>query len=325
MKEARLHTPTLRILFAGILGLLCFTAHGQTWPTRELRILVIAAPGGFPDMTARILATHLSQSLGQPVVVENRAGGGGNIATAAVAKAAADGHTLLLTGNNHAVNPTLLPNPGFDYQRDVSPVTMLAQANMIVLGSPVHGLRTIGDLVALAKQRPKEMSIATAAIGTPNHLGAELLASLTGIDFIFVAYKGIAPAIPDLISGQIHVAIGALPAVLPLVKAGKVNGLAVTRAERSPLAPEIPTAAEAGLAGFDLNAWVCLMTTGGTPPATVNTLNAEVRKIMARPDVRETFLKQGNEPVTSTPEELGAHIRAEAAKWERVLKNARFR
>jgi tripartite-type tricarboxylate transporter receptor subunit TctC len=315
----------LRVLLAAILCVLSLGAQAQAWPSREVKILVIASPGGFPDITARILATHLSQSLGQPVMVENRAGAGGNIATLAVAKAAPDGHTVLLTGNNHAVNPTLLPNPGFDYQRDLAPVSMLAQANMIVLGSPAHGLRTMQDLMALAKKQPKGMSIATAAIGTPNHLGAEQLAALTGIEFIFVAYKGIAPAIPDLISGQVHVAIGALPAVLPLVKAGKVNAIAVTRAERSPLAPEIPTAAEAGLPGFDLNAWVCLMATGGTPAAIVNALNAEVRKVMARPDVRETFLKQGNEPVTSTPEELGAHIQAEAVKWAGVLKNARFR
>ena len=313
------------LLACAVSVLACPPAISQDWPRRPVKIIVIASPGGFPDIAARTVANQLTGALGQPVVVENRAGGGGNIATDAVAKAAPDGHTLLLTGNNHAVNPTLLPNPGFDYEKDLAPITMVAEANMVLVGSPALQANNITELIALSKRTPKSMSIATSAIGTPNHLGAELLIAMTKIDFVVVPYKGIGPAIPDLVSGQVQVSIAALTAMLPLIKSGKLKALAVTRPKRSEFAPEIPTAAESGLPGFDVNAWVCIMVTGGTPQPVIQRLNSEIRKIMANPEIKEAFNKQGTEPWTTTPEELSSYIKAEAAKWADVLKNAKMR
>lgn len=299
---------------------------GQSWPQKPLKILVIATPGGYPDIAARILATHLSPLLGQPVLVENRAGGGGNIASAAVAKATPDGYTLLLTGNNHAVNPTLLPNPGFDYEKDFAAVSMISQATMVVLTSPTLQAKTVSELVALAKSRPpKSMALFSGIVGTPNHLSAELFAQMSGVDFTFVTYKGISPALPDLLSGQLHVAIVSLPSVLPMVKAGRIPGIAVTRATRSAFLPEVPTVSESGLPGYDVNAWVCILTTGGTPRPVVQRLNAEIRKAMALPEAYNAFMNQGTEPWTTTPEELESYIRAETAKWRAVLANAKVR
>ena len=312
----------------GVLLSLSFpmTSWGQAWPTKPLRIMVIAAAGGYPDIASRILAAHLSPLLGQPVLVENRAGGGGNIASAAVAKAAPDGYTLLLTGNNHAVNPTLLPDPGFDYEKDFAPVSMLSQATMIVVTSPTLGAKTVSEIIAIAKSRPaKSMALFSGIVGTPNHLSAELFSQMSGVDFTFVTYKGISPALPDLMSGQLHLAIISLPSVLPLVKAGKLPGIAVTRTSRSTFLPDVPTVSESGLPGYDVNAWVCILTTGGTPAPIVQRLNAEIRKAMATPEAHNAFMNQGTEPWTTSPEELDAYIKAETVKWRSVLKNAKVR
>ena len=299
--------------------------RAQDWPQRPLKIMVIAAPGGLPDAMARLVAKHLTTALGQPVVVENRPGAGGNMAAQAVAKAAPDGYTLLLTGTNQAVNPTLIPDAGFDYDRDLAPLSMVAEANMLLVAHPSLAANNVGDLIALAKRQPNSVSIAISPIGTPNHLGAELLAQMAGIDLTVVPYAGIGPATPDLLAGRVHIAISAIPSMHPHVVAGTMKALAVTRPVRSPLVPEIPTVSESGLPGFDVNAWVCLMTTGGTPAPIIVRLNAEVRKMMLLPEVRDSFAKQGLEPSTMSPGELGAYIKSEGAKWANVLKNAKVK
>ncbi len=274
---------------------------------------------------ARLIAKHLTISLGQPVVVENRPGAGGNMAALGVAKAPPDGYTLLLSGTNHAVNPTLIPDAGFDYQRDVAPVTMVAEANMLLVAHPSLGVANVGELIGLAKQKPGSVAIAISPIGTPNHLGAELLAQQAGIELTFVPYPGIGPAMPDLLAGRTQIAISAMSSIYPHVAAGSLKALAVTRPVRSPFAPDIPTIAEQGLPNFDVNAWVCLMATGGTPEPIIARLNAEVRKMMALPEVRASFAKQGLEASTMSPAELGAYIKAESQKWASVLKNAKVK
>src|SRR3954469_13163302 len=208
--EAGVLVRLCRFLFVGAVALaLCSQSRAQSqaqdWPQRPLKIMVIAAPGGLPDLMARLVAKHLTESLGQPVVVENRPGAGGNMAALAVAKAAPDGYTLLLTGNNHAVNPTLIPDAGFDYQRDLAPVTMVAEANMVLVAHPSLPANNVGELVALAKQKAGSIAMAMSPIGTPNHLGAELLAQMAGIDLNFVVYPGIGPAMPDLLAGRTHI------------------------------------------------------------------------------------------------------------------------
>ena len=301
------------------------SAVAQEWPQRPLKIMVIAAPGGLPDVMARLVAKHLTDALGQPVVVENRPGAGGNMAALAVAKAAPDGYTLLLTGNNHAVNPTLIPDAGFDYERDLAPITMVAEANMLLVAHPSLGVSTVAELVAQSKQKPNSVAVAISPIGTPNHLGAELLAQRAGIEMTFVPYPGIGPATPDLLAGRVQVAISAMSSMYPHVASGALKALAVTRPVRSPLAPSIPTVAESGIPGYDVNAWICLMTTGGTPAPVIARINAEVRKAMALPEVRDSFLKQGLEASTMSPDELGAYIKAESVKWAEVLKNAKVK
>jgi tripartite-type tricarboxylate transporter receptor subunit TctC len=316
----------LKVVLAG--ATLCATSAlspAQDWPQRPLRIMVIAAPGGLPDVMARLVAKHLTDVLGQPVVVENRPGAGGNMAALAAAKAAPDGYTLLLTGNNHAVNPTLIPDAGFDYERDLAPVTMVAEANMLLVAHPSLGVSNVAELVALAKQKPNTIAAAISPIGTPNHLGAELLGQRAGIDLTFVPYPGIGPATPDLLAGRVHIAISAMSSMYPHVAAGSLKALAVTRPVRSPLAPAIPTVSESGIPGFDVNAWICLMTTGGTPEPIIARLNAAVRHAMALPEVRDNFVKQGLEASTMSPAELGAYIKSESVKWAEVLKNAKVK
>jgi tripartite-type tricarboxylate transporter receptor subunit TctC len=301
------------------------SAAAQDWPQRPLRIMVIAAPGGLPDAMARLVAKHLATTLGQPVVVENRPGAGGNMAAAAVAKAAPDGYTLLLTGTNHATNPVLIPDAGFDYERDLAPVNMVAEANMLLVAHPSLPANNVAELVALAKQKPNSVAIAISPIGTPNHLGAELLMQRAGIDLTVVPYPGIGPALPDLLAGRTQIAISAMSSMYPHVAAGTLKALAVTRPVRSPFAPHIPTVDESGLPGFDVNAWVCLMATGGTPEPIIARLNAEVRNMMALPEVKESFAKQGLEASTMSPAQLGAYIKTESEKWANVLKNARVK
>ena len=300
-------------------------AFGQDYASRPITLVVPFSAGGPGDVIARLLGTSMSATLKQAIVIENVVGAGGTIGTHRVAKAAPDGYTLLLTGTNHAVNPTLIPDAGFDYERDLAPVTMVAEANMLLVAHPSLPANNVAELVALAKGKPNSVAIAISPIGTPNHLGAELLAQQAGIELTFVPYPGIGPAMPDLLAGRTHIAISAVSSIYPHVAAGSLKALAVTRPVRSPFAPSIPTMAESGLPGFDVNAWVCLMTTGGTPAPVVARLNAEVRKMMALPEVQDSFAKQGLEPSTMTSEQLGSYIKAESTKWASVLKNAKVK
>jgi tripartite-type tricarboxylate transporter receptor subunit TctC len=324
--EAGVFVYLCRVAVAGAVALtLCPQSQAQDWPQRPLKIMVIAAPGGLPDLMARLVARQLTESLGQPVVVENRPGAGGNMAALAVAKAAPDGYTLLLTGNNHAVNPTLIPDAGFDYERDLAPVTMVAEANMLLVAHPSLGVGNVRELIAFATAKPNAVSAAISPIGTPNHLGVELLAQKARLDLTFVPYPGIGPAMPDLLAGRTHIAISATSSMLPHVRSGALKALAVTRPVRAPIAPDVPTVAESGIPGFDLNAWICLMTTGGAPAPVIARFNAEVRKAMASEEVRASFERQGLEASTMSPQQLGAYIKSESEKWANVLKNAKVR
>ena len=299
------------------------SAQAQAWPTRPIRIALIVPPGGLPDLVARSVAAQLSPAIGQPVVVDNRPGGGGNIATDFVAKSVADGHTLLVTGINHAVNRTLIPNPGFDYEKDLAPVTMLAEGNMLLVANPGLAANNVQELIALARRKAGSVAFSTSVIGSPNYVGAELLASMSGAEFNVIVYKGITQALQEVVSGESQLVISSIQAAVPLIKAGRLKALAVTQAKRSRFVPEVPTVSESGLAGFDVNNWICLLTTAGTPQPVVDRLNAEVRKIIASAEIREALEKQSAEPWTTTPAEAAAVIRAETAKWAGVLKNSK--
>ena len=302
-------------------------AYGaESWPgTKPLRFEVVTAAGGLPDLVPRELSNYLAASIGVPVVVENRPGAGGNIAAAVVARAQPDGHTLLVTGSNQAVNPTLLPNPGFDYQRDLVPVSMAVIAKMVLVASPTFPAKNITDVIEIAKQKPKSVSIAISVIGTANHLAAEMLAQYGNIDLTFVPYDVITKAIPDLIANRVDLAVGAISTMLPQVRSGALKALAVTSPQRSPLAPDIPTSAEAGLPELQIDAWICIMTTGGTPAPIIARLDQEIAKALALPEVRDAFAKQGVEIFHMGPDELGQFLQSEAARFSSLLKHSRVK
>jgi tripartite-type tricarboxylate transporter receptor subunit TctC len=312
------------LLLGGLLGVTRAQAGAPDWPgSKPIRFEVVAAAGGLVDIVPRTLSNSLAASIGVPVVVENRPGAGGNVAAAVVARAEPDGHTLLVTGSNLVVNPTLLPNPGFDYERDLAPVSMVVASKLLLVASPSFPANTITDVIALAKQKPKSVSIAISPIGTPNHLAAEMLAQFGGVDLNFVAYNGIAQALPDLIAGRVDLAVAAVSVLLPQVRSGALKALVVTSSQRYPLAPDIPTAAEAGLAELLIDGWICVMVTGGTPAPIVARLDKEIAKALAMPEIRDTFAKQGVEIAHMNPNQLGEFLQAEAARYGSLLKYSR--
>jgi tripartite-type tricarboxylate transporter receptor subunit TctC len=312
------------LLFASLFCVAQASSGAESWPgTKPLRFQVAGAAGGLPDIAPRTLSNDLSAAIGVPVVVENRSGAGGNIAAAVVARAEPDGHMLLATGTNQAVNPTLLPNPGFDYARDLVPVSMAVVAKMLLVASPSFPAKTIADVIAMAKQKPKSITIAIQPIGSPNHLGAEMLAQFGNIDLTFVPYDGIAHAIPDLVANRVDLAVGAISSMLPLVRSGALKALAVLSPQRSPFAPEIPTSAEAGLPDLQIDSWICFMGTGGTPAPIIARLDDEIGKALALPQVHDAFAKQGVETFYMNAERLGGFLQSEAARYSILLKHSR--
>jgi tripartite-type tricarboxylate transporter receptor subunit TctC len=309
---------TLMALAAQFAG----SARAQDWPQRPVRIVVITPPGGFPDFAARLLATHMKDLLGQQVVVENKPGAGGNIAATAVAGSPPDGYTLLLTGNNHAINATRLPNPGFDYVKSFAPVGLVATSNMLLVASPTLAAKGVADVLALARAKPGTLSMAVPQIGTPGHLGAELFVQLAKVNMTFVPYSGVAPALPDLSTGRVDLIMSAFPAVMSLVDGNRIKALAVTRSLRSPIMPNIPTIDESGVPGFDVSGWVCLMAPAGTPESVVRKLNSVMREVLGQKEVIEAFTKQGLDVTPSSPDELERQMQAEQRKWAGVLDQA---
>ena len=296
------------------------------WPAaKPVRFEVSAAAGGLIDLVPRQLSNYLSASIGVPVIVEDRPGAGGNIAAGLVARAEPDGHMLLVTGSNQAVNQTLLPNPGFDYETDLVPVSMLVASKLLLVASPSFPAKNITDLVKIARQKPKSVSIAISSIGTPNHLAAEMLAQFGDIDLTFVPYDSVAQAIPDLIAGRVDLTVAAMSSLLPQVRSGALKALALTSPQRSPFAPEIPTAAEAGMPELQIDGWICVLATGGTPAPVVARLDQEIAKVLALPEVRDAFAKKGVETFHMDPNQLGKFLQAEAARFSGLLKHSRVR
>jgi tripartite-type tricarboxylate transporter receptor subunit TctC len=296
------------------------------WPeAKPVRFEVSAAAGGVIDMVPRRLSNYLAASIGVPVIVEDHPGAGGNIAAGLVARAEPDGHILLVTGSNQAVNQTLLPNPGFDYETDLVPVSMLVTSKLLLVASPSFPAKNITDLIKIARQKPKSVSIAISAIGTPNHLAAEMLAQFGDVDLTFVPYDSVAQAIPDLTAGRVDLTVAAISSLLPQVRSGALKALALTSPQRSPFAPEIPTAAEAGMPELQIDGWICVLATGGTPAPVVARLDQEIAKVLALPEVRDAFAKQGVETFHMDPNQLGKFLQAEAARFSGLLKHSRVR
>jgi len=312
---ARLLFP-LVIAASGVNG-----ALAQSYPSAPIRLVVGFPPGGVADILARIVGPKLGESLGQPVVVENRPGAGSNIAAEAVAKAAPDGHTLLIYGTVNAVNVSLYSRLSYDPVKDFSPVTLLASmANILVVhpSVPAHSVR---ELIALAKSKPGQLDFGSAGNGSTQHISGQLFRMMADVDIVHVPYKGSVPAMTALLSGQIPMMFNVMSTVLPHAKAGKVRALAVTSAKRSSLVPDLPTVSEAGLPGFEYVAYFGLQAPAGTPREIVAKLNAKVVKILHMPDVKARLVNNGAEPVSSTPEQFGAFIREEIEK-NRILVRA---
>lgn len=298
-------------------------AFAQPYPSKPLRLLVGFAPGGANDILARLVGQKISEELGQPVLVENRPGNAGLIAAEAVARAAPDGYTLMLgsTGTN-SIAPSLTAKMPYDPVTGLAPVSLVGVAPSCLVVSANVPAQSVRELVALAKARPGRLSYASSGNGTTLHLGGELFKLIAGVDLIHVPYKGNAPALNDVIGGQVDMIFSALPPALPLAKAGKVRILGVTTLERLPAAPELPTVAEQGLPGYEMGTWYGVFATGGSPPEALERLATALRKAVSDAKLREQIGAQGIEPASSTPAEFRAFVGAEIAKWARVVKAA---
>ena len=316
----------LSLVAASLLLTIQAASASEPWPGgRPLKFEVGSAAGGVLDLVPRVLSDYLTASLGVPVVEENRPGAGGNIAAGTVAKAEPDGHSLLVTGSNLAVNPTLLPDPGFDYGRDLTPVSMLLLPEELLVAAPAFPAKNITDVIAIARRKPKSVSIAISPIGTPNHLAAEMLAQYGNIDLTFVPYDGIAQSMPDLIASRVDLAVGTMAALLPQIQSGALRALAVLSPQRSTLAPDIPTSAEAGLPAMQIGGWICVMTTGGTPKPIIARLDREFGKALDVPEIRAAFAKRGIKIFYLDSQHLGEFIQTEAARYSGLLQHSRVK
>lgn len=291
------------------------------FPSKPIRLVVPFPPGGSTDLLARRLGEKLAVSLGQPVVVDNKPGAGGNIGADLVAKAPGDGHTLVVgTVGTHAINMALYSKMPYDNFRDFTPITFLASTpNLLVVNKSVPA-NNVKELVELAKKQP--LSFASSGSGTSIHLSGELFNTLAGVKMQHIPYKGRAQAIPDLLGGRVQLMFDNMPSSLPLVKSGELKGLAVTSAQRSPAAPNIPTIAESGLPGFEATSWFALYASPGVPRDVQMRINAEALKVMAMPDVKEKLAGLGLEINTGTPEALTTFMQAETTKWAKVVKES---
>ena len=289
------------------------------YPVRPIRLIVGFAPGGGTDITARPVAQKLAELVGQPVIVENRPGAGGNIATEQVTRAAADGYTLLMgTIAVLAINPTLYGNLRFDPETDLAPVIQVVDATNVLALHPSVPANSVKELVALAKE--KTLLAGSSGIGATGHLAIELFNMLTGVKLVHVPYKGGGPAMGDLVGGQVNLVFATAASAVPHLKSGRIKGIAVTTAKRSALMPELPTVAEAGVAGFEANNWYGLVVPAKTPRAIIDRLNAEVTKVLNMPEVKTTLFNQGLDAAPGTPEQFGAYIKSERATWAKVIK-----
>ena len=291
------------------------------WPTKPVKIVVTFPPGGAPDTLARLLADKWSQSLGQPVTVDNKPGAGGNIGADFVAKSAADGTTLVIgTVGTHAINQSLYTTMPYNNVRDFTPVTFLASTpNMLVVNNSVPA-KNVKELIELAKKQP--LTFGSSGSGTSIHLSGELFNTLAGVKMQHIPYKGRAQAVPDLLGGRITMIFDNMPSALPLVKAGEIRAIAVTSATRSAAAPNVPTLAESGLPQFEATSWFALLGPAGMPRDVQLRINAETARVLALPDVKEKLATLGLDPAPGTPEALAALIQAETAKWARVVKES---
>ncbi len=292
------------------------------YPDKPIRLMVPFAPGGNTDIISRSIGNELSKNLGVTVVIENRGGAGGMVGSEVVAKAPADGYTLLMVSASHVINPSLQKRLPYDTVKDFAAISMVADVPTVLVVHPSVPAKTLKEMIAYAKANPDKLNYATAGKGTVGHLAAELLKSMVKIKLVHVPYKGAGPAMTDVLGGHVQMIFSSMPAAMPHIQSGMLRSIVMTGAKRSPAAPSIPTMAEAGLPGFEVSTGFGLFAPAKTPRAIIQRLNAEVVKALRVPSVRESLASQGAEPVGSTPEEYDAFVRSEIAKWLKVCKDA---
>ena len=298
----------------------------DAFPTKPIRIVVPFPPGGPADVLARTVGDRIAAALGQPVVVDNRPGAGGNIGMELVAKAAPDGHTLALApAGNLTVNPSLYRNVPYDVGRDFAPVTVIAAVPNVLVVNPQVPAKDLAELIAYAKANPGKLNYSSPGPGSGAHLAGELLKSSAGIDIVHVPYSGIAPAVTAVIAGDVQLMFAGAPSALPQVAGGKLRALAVASPMRIASAPALPTLSEAGLPGFDVTSWYSIVAPAATPPAVVERLQKEIARALTSPDVKAKLTGIGAEPIANTPEEFAAMIRVETAKWSKIVKDANIK
>ncbi len=303
-----------------------FAAHSAAaYPERPIRLLVGQSAGGATDIVARALGQKLNESLGQPVVVDNRGGAAGSIAAALVAKAPPDGYTVLIVPGSFTINPSLYKDLPFDPQKDLAAVTLIATAPYVLVVQPALPVKSLRELLALAKAKPKEIVYGSAGFGSSGHLAAELFSTLAGVQMNHVPYKGAGPALVDLLGGQLQLVFGSVVASLPYQRNGRLSALGVTSAQRLALAPELPTIAEAGLPGYEFTSWFGLLAPVATPRTIVLKLQSAVAAVLRTPGLSERLAREGSEPVGSTPDQFAGFVKAEIAKWAAVVKRSGMR
>jgi tripartite-type tricarboxylate transporter receptor subunit TctC len=297
-------------------------ASAQSYPTKPIRMLVGYVPGGATDLSARMLAARFSENLGQQVIVDNRSGASGMIATALLARAAPDGYTLMVVDSAHVANPAVNEKMPYDTLKDIAGVSLILRVPMLLLVNPSFPAKSVKDLVALAKANPGKYNYGSAGLGSTMYLVGELFKSSSGIDLAEVAYKGGGPALADVVSGQIPITWLSIAGALSFVKAGRVRALAISGRERSPSAPEVPTIAESGLPGFEFYLWNVLIAPAGMPRPIMTRINSETVAALKHAETKERLIALGAEPAPSTPQEADAYIRSEVERWIRILKPA---
>lgn len=310
----------LALLFPGTLA-----AQTDTYPSRPIRIVVAFTAGGTTDIIARLVGKKMTEAWGQPVVIENRPGAGGNLGSSVVAKAPADGYTLLIGSVGPlAINATLYPNMPYDHLKDFVPICLVAEVPNMLVVHPSVPAQSVQELVTLARQRPGALNYGSTGNGTTGHLSGELLNEQAKIDLVHIPYRG-ATAVTDLLGGQIQLMFATIPSVIQHVRAGSLRAIAVTSSRRSAALPDIPTVAEAGYSGFEASSWFGFVAPTGTPDPIIRKLHAQIASIVKMPDINEQLSSQGADPVGSTPEEFGQYMRRETEKWAKVVKASGIR
>ena len=313
-----------RAFLASVVSLAAGAAAAQNYPAKPVRMVVPFAAGGVVDTTARILVSKLSEQLGQPVIVDDRPGAGGNVAADFVAKSAADGYTVLITTHGHAISPGLYRKLPFDAERDFAPITQIASSFLVLVAAPKVQAKSVAELLELARANPGRLNFGSTGLGAPPHLVGELFKQTTGIDVVHVPYKGDAPMYQALLANEVDFAFGPLGNAIQHIQSGRLRALGMTGAKRSDAIPQVSTMIEAGVPDFELTGWLGLFAPAATPQRVVQRLYSAMREAVAEPQARERFPALGYEPVASTPEEFGGRFKRDLALYARVIRAARI-